>query len=148
MRKLVSFLVLLTMGYVTYGQQGSRGDGSQVAPQLVEQKFQSEFPKATQVSWERKDNRYLARFIMNGYQMYALYTSAGLWLFTDIKVPIEKVPAKAKQHCSTNFGDFSIVRSGFHDSMNSGSYYVLTIKKNGVMKKAKYDENGNFLGLN
>jgi len=149
MRKLAILLAFTVLAMPLFAQNTPRGERAQEAPNLdlVEQKFQSEFPKANRVSWETKGNRYLAVFTMNGYQMQALYTSAGLWIHTDIVVPIEKVPRNALNHCKSKFPDFNIIKSGFHDSMNKGSYYIILIRKNSTTKKVKYDDKGNYLGL-
>lgn len=148
MRKLLSCFVLLCLSLCMVAQPDTpRGDAAQSAPKLVEQKFQSEFPKASEVAWERKANRFMANFTMNGYTMHALYTSAGLWLLTNIDIPLEKIPDNATDHKDANFSDFKITKTGFFDSTNKGSYYYLILKKNGVTKKAKYNDKGVFLGV-
>ena len=111
MKKLALLLIPLFATVTLWAQDTTRG-GKQVAPRIVEQKFQSEFPKAIAVDWKAKDNRFMAIFKMNGYRMKALYTSAGLWLYTDIDVPLEKVPRNARLHCKNKFPDFSLRSCG------------------------------------
>lgn len=150
MRNLLSFCIMLCFSLGVSAQNGTdmpRGNATQSAPKLVEQKFQIEFPKASNVLWEKTANRYLANFTMNGFTMHALYTSAGLWLLTNIDVPLNKIPQEALEHRKANFGDFSISKTGFFDSTNKGSYYYFILKKNGATRKAKYDDKGNFLGV-
>ncbi|MCI4669013.1 MAG: PepSY-like domain-containing protein [Bacteroidia bacterium] len=146
MRKLLSFAIMLCLSLGMAAQGQTRGNGTQNIPNQVEQKFQSEFLKAQNVNWLQKDNRFIAVFTMNGFEMRALYTAAGLWVNTDIDLPIEKIPAKAKDHRSTNYSGFSIKKTGFLDSEKNGSHYYFIVEKNGVKFKLKYDDKGNFLG--
>lgn len=142
MKKAILLILGLGLSFVLFAQQ-TRGQGS-VAPELVSEKFQSEFPKAMGINWEKKGNRYEATFSMNGFRMYALYTSAGLWLHTVIDVPMDRIPEDALIHYKKFFADFKILKTGFFDSPG-GSYYTIIVQKNNVKRVLKYNEHGSFL---
>ncbi|MEO1448140.1 MAG: hypothetical protein AAFV07_01365 [Bacteroidota bacterium] len=114
------------------------------APDEVTLNFEEDFPSAEQVSWKSLDKTYEATFHLNGFVMKATYTQLGVWRYTNIIVPEDRMPPAAMAHCRQNYPGAQIVTTGYHDNPES-RYYLIDIRRNGQIVRLRYDDDGKFL---
>ena len=98
---LVSILLLLTGCALGLNQ----------APKAVRQAFDSQFPGASHVEWERVLSTYKAEFYHDGHEKEAQFDKDGTWkrtktelTFLDIPAPVMKA---AQEYCDWEIDDIS-----------------------------------------
>ena len=96
---LVSLLLLLTGCAL----------GLKQAPKAVRQAFDSQFPGASHVEWERVLSTYKAEFYHDGHEKEAQFDKDGTWkrtktelTFLDIPAPVMKA---AQDYCNWEIDD-------------------------------------------
>ena len=144
MKTFILVFAFCCMCLGAFSQPPSR-DGA--VPEMVLQNFQKEFPQARLLNWERSGNSFVARFTLNGFDERAYFSTAGIWLYTDIDIPTaktDKIPEKAMGHFTSNFPSHRILNVGYRDAP-SGSYYYLEINRGGDRRTLRYDDYGNYL---
>lgn len=137
-------LVLITVLWGFLSPLTAQVRGVQVPTEIVQQ-FETEFAEAYNVNWRQERTRYVAQFRMRAYNMEAFFSVAGTWLFTDIKVPFNDFPAKAKSYYQTQMSNVQISRTGYHDT-NGGGYYYIEGYMGGQKRRFRFDDNGLFQG--
>lgn len=144
MKTLVISLALICTCIVGFSQQ-TRSGGA--VPEMVEQNFQRDFPRARLLNWEKSGNSYVARFVLNGFNERAYFSTVGVWLYTDIDIPTtqtDKIPSKAMNHFKSTYAGYRILNAGYRDAPN-GSYYYLEIVGSGDRRTLKYNDAGTLL---
>ena len=143
MKTLVITLALVGTCIIGFAQQTRSG----AVPEMVIQNFQKDFPRARLLNWERSGNSYVARFVLNGFNERAYFSTVGIWLYTDIDIPTtqtDKIPGKAMTHFRNTYSSYRILNAGYRDAPN-GSYYYLEIVGNGDRRTLKYNDAGDYL---
>lgn len=139
---LLAFTTVFLLGGSLWAQPPqSRGWG---APEEVTLHFEEDFPSAEQVNWTTINKTYEATFHLNGFVMKAIYTQLGVWRYTHINVPDDRMPKPAMAHCRQTYPGATIVTTGYHDDPEE-RYYLIDIRRNGQVVRLRYDDEGNFL---
>ena len=111
---------------------------------IVEEYFESDYPKAMSVVWNQKGNTYIVDFTSKGLSMRAKYSVSGTWIRTDVDIPENRIPAPAMNHYKSRYSKNPIISSGFVESPST-SYFTIDIRVNGQVKQLRYDQKGNFI---
>ncbi|MEL6132456.1 MAG: hypothetical protein AAFR59_03730 [Bacteroidota bacterium] len=144
MKTFILFLACCSMYLGAFSQPPTR-DGA--VPEMVLQNFQKEFPQARLLNWDRSGNSFVARFVLNGFNERAYFSTAGIWLYTDIDIPTaktDKIPEKAMNHFKSSYPGYRILNAGYRDAP-SGSYYYLEVTRGGERRTLRYDDFGKYL---
>lgn len=89
MKKLV-FWAMMTLGVVSL-TSCDKDDHVQVSADL-QAAFDSRYPDASRVNWERNGSFYEAEFMGNGYENKAWFTPYGVWVMTEYDLPFNRLP--------------------------------------------------------
>lgn len=113
-------------------------------PRDVVDRFQLDYPDALEVRWQIHSESYRVLFKDRNLNKNAIYTDKGEWLYTDMEVPLDLVPAKIMDHYRANYGRYPLVRADFHDEVGN-NFFKLEINRQGYGRWLKYDADGNFI---
>jgi hypothetical protein len=88
MKKMLLFIVLSLVLLLVGCNYGIRK-----APQQVRKTFETMFPGATLMEWERDYNTYKAEFLNEGRESECWFSKEGSWLRTKTKLAFFDIPA-------------------------------------------------------
>ena len=140
---IVLLSLLLSLPVIQVDAQ-SRGNAA--APVSLQSTFDGHFPGAFDVTWEKDLSGYTAFFVKKNLKMQARYNLSEVWQYTDIIIPREMVPAAVLDHINDTYGSPAILGMGYHDSP-AQRYFILEARVNQKRVMLKYDDDGNFLGM-
>ena len=99
--------------------------GLKQTPKAVRQAFDSQFPGAIHVEWERTLSNYKAEFYHDGHEKEAQFAQDGTWLrtkteltFLDIPAPVMKA---AQENCDWEIDDILL----FEQADGAPAYYQI-----------------------
>ena len=95
------------------------------APKPVHTAFNSKFPGATHVEWEKNLSTYKAEFYHDGHEKEAQFDGDGTWQRTQTKLSFFDVPAPvletAREHSHLDIDDISL----HEQSKGIPAYYLI-----------------------
>lgn len=144
MRLLLTFLSCLMVSLSLTAQGTARGQDAQGIPEQVKKRYLQDFTEGRNPEWRKSNNYYEVAFQLDAYRMVATYSGTGTWMHTEIDIPREKMPKKAMNHYQENYGGYPLIDTGYHDE-EGDRYYRIRIRRDGVIRTLKYDDNGNFI---
>lgn len=141
MKPFLTFLcILLLSSTASLAQVRGQDD----VPSLIKDSFLSDFPEARHVIWQRRTNRYVIKFVLNGFDQQAHYSGTGTWRFTEIVVPENMMPPNSLEHCRSRYPGAPIISTGYHDE-EGNRYYRIDVSLNGISRQLRYDDDGHFI---
>ncbi|MDX1905642.1 MAG: hypothetical protein SF053_01310 [Bacteroidia bacterium] len=145
MKSLIRTLIALTGIWTGLAQAQVDGQPRGFSlPMIVQRHFEEEFHDADNVTWRQTGDKYVASFVKNTFRMDAYYTDNGVWLKTEIDVPLARFPEAARTHLSQTYGNWQVNRTGYHDAEDA-RYYWVDISGGGGIRTIQYDDDGVFL---
>ena len=99
------------------------------APKPVQNAFDSMFPGASHVEWEKVSSNYKAEFYHDGHEKEAQFDGSGTWLRTRTKLSFFDIPAPvmetAQEYCRWDIDDISL-----HEQSNGiPAYYLIEYER-------------------
>ena len=134
--KTIAFILAGTMllSVAVYGKKISESK----VPSAVINTFNTQYPEASRVSWEKDTNEeFMAFFMLNKLMHFAKYDKDGNWVETAVEMDPDDFPEMVVQALSSQFPDYGVYQAAMVKSNNSATYYRAIID-NGIMK---YDVN-------
>ena len=120
MKKMLLF-ALLTIAFLLAGCKY----GIKHAPMLVRQAFETMFPGATHVEWDKEFSTYKAEFYHEGHEKEAQFDHAGTWMRTKTKLSYSDVPAPvieaAREYCDWEIDVVFL----FEQAKGVSAYYLI-----------------------
>lgn len=96
----------------------------------VEIAFNSRFPNAVKVKWEKEnDQEYEANFILNGINYSANFSNNGAWLETESPMAFEKLPLKVQTNFKREHKDLKIKAVDKIEASNGEVQYEIEARK-------------------
>ena len=90
--------------------------GIRKAPQQVRRSFESMFPDATLMEWERNYTTYKAEFLYEGRERECWFSKDGTWLRTKTKLTLFDIPAPvlraAQDYSNRDIDEVSLCEQG------------------------------------
>ncbi|MEL6672524.1 MAG: PepSY-like domain-containing protein [Bacteroidota bacterium] len=142
MKITCSSLIFVLLFGVALAQSQTRGQV--IPPESVKISFDKHFPQAIKMNWKVWTRGYAVDFLVKDFKMEAVFSSSGVWQFTDVTLPPEHVPASVKEHVARQYQGAQVISRGYHDA-DRGSYYIIKVRYRGGLQKLLYDDNGKFL---
>ena len=141
MRKLIkTSLFALTALFFTISVAAA-----QDAPQKVKDAFSAKYANATNVEWEKNDDKneqgYEVDFDMDGQEYDAKYMDDGTWKYTKNDIKKDALPAAITQSIKDNYANFKIDDAEQLDTPD-GRRYVVDIEMDKEEKELLYKEDG------
>lgn len=97
MKKFILIITLIGIGVFANAQV------VQTVPKAVQEKFNTLFPDATAVKWEKKGVDYQASFKSGMNSMKALFAKNGIFIQKEMSIPVGSLPAVAKTYIETHY---------------------------------------------
>ena len=117
------------------------------APKPVHNAFDSMFPGATHVEWEKIMSTYKAEFVHGGHEKEAQFEGDGTWQRTRTKLSFFDVPAPvmetAREFCPWDIDDISL----HEQSKGIAAYYLIEYDRDHAPgeKQLRILPNGNIM---
>jgi hypothetical protein len=92
------FFVMCMIGFIACDDE----EDKVVPPEVVENAFQTQFPTATSVKWERAGVFRKVDFKVDSKEYEAWYNAAGVWLQTETTENYANIPVAIKTFLATN----------------------------------------------
>ena len=120
MKKMLLF-ALLTIAFLLTGCNY----GTDHIPKQVRQAFETMFPGATHVEWDKEFSTYKADFYYERHEKEAQFDKEGNWMRTKTELSIVEVPAPvieaAHEHCDWEIDDVCL-----YEQVNGiAAYYLI-----------------------
>jgi hypothetical protein len=120
MKKMLLF-ALLTIAFLLTGCTY----GTKHIPKQVRQAFETMFPGATHVEWDKEFSSYTADFFHEGHEKEAQFDKEGNWMRTKTELSIVEVPAPvmeaALEHCDWEIDDVCL----YEQANGVAAYYMI-----------------------
>jgi hypothetical protein len=129
--KKIFFVALATLcSYATSFAQSQ-------APKAIVEAFNSKFPNATKVKWEKEsDTEYEANFVLNGIKQSANYAVDGKWLETESHTTFTELPVVVQTAFNTDHKGAKVKAIAHIENSNGESLYEIEVKKG--LKQVEY----------
>ena len=147
MKKFV-FWAMMTLGVVGLTSCDKDDDHVQVSADL-QAAFDSRYPNASRVDWERNGEFYEAEFMGNGYENKAWFTPDGVWVMTEYDLPFRQLPQAvleafaASAYASWRVDDVDMIEKSGMDVI-----YVIEVESGEREYELTYLEDGTLLREN
>lgn len=122
------------------------------APQSMRNSFEAQYPKATNIEWEKKHGHAVAEFHLPGIkgECEAWYTLDGKWIMTEFDIVYSDLPAAVRNSFETEYGiDTPVDDVKRIERYNAKTIYLIeaTIVINGILSDIyiEYLEDGTLL---
>jgi hypothetical protein len=110
-------------------------------PDAVMKAFETKFPDAEEVTWEKLKTNFQATFEDIEITMVQ-YTSEGKWIKTAVIVTEYELPVIASEHISDNFEDAEITQVQRIENNNSETTFLVFIMVGDEIVKINFDDEG------
>jgi hypothetical protein len=110
--------------------------------QAVKAAFESDFSKASQVSWEKSSDFYFASFKLNNLNVDAAYTESGELIGTSRKISTQQMPLSITLAISENYADYQVDKSAIELTFEGVTRYYVTVSNKDQALKLKCYSNG------
>ena len=91
MKNIILIILLSILTVVAIGQESPK------PPMEVRKAFILQYPDAIILDWKMMDNSYEASFKRANHQYTSLYTSAGVWIETSVRVEVVDLPLAVQE---------------------------------------------------
>jgi hypothetical protein len=91
---------------------------------LVVRTFDSEFRKASNVTWTVNEEYVKATFTLNNEKMEAIYNPSGERIGTSRAITIDELPVKTKRAFAKNYGDYAVKEAIEFTGTEENGYFI------------------------
>ena len=117
-------------------------------PQDVVKNFNSKFPDAEEIEWEKEDdNEWEAEFEQSGTEYTASFDSKGAWLETERYVKETDLPLLVLESLKANYVNYKIEEIAYVEK-DTNNYYEIELLFGEKSMEVAISENGNTLNPN
>jgi hypothetical protein len=112
-------------------------------PDAVKTAFNSKFPNASNVKWEKENKKELeANFKMNNTDVSANFGLDGTWVETETTIPSNELPAAVTTTVNTKYPGAVYGRTEKIEKPGGKILYEVNITVNGKKKELELDADG------
>lgn len=109
----------------------------------VRTSFESKYPSADRVSWERKGGYYVAEFALNNKEANAWLDEQGVWYMTETDLRYDDLPQAIKTaFTASEYGDWRVDDVDMIERPDRETMYVLEVEKGNQEYDLYYSEEG------
>jgi len=137
--KTITLVIAMAFGLMSFA------GGDDTAPEKVLNAFKIKFPTATNVEWEKENEKeWEAEFKMNGKEYSANFGADGTWMETEYEIDVKDLPAKVKATLDSQFKGYEIEGAERVETPTFKGYEV-EIEKGETTMEVVLDESGKVL---
>ncbi|MGV9004566.1 PepSY-like domain-containing protein [Flavobacterium sp.] len=123
MKNILFVVLAMTIGWTTNYAQTK-------APKAVVTAFETKFPKASNVTWDKENSReYEAAFEWNGTKHSANFNTTGKWLETENATSFEALPLKVQNAFKADHKSEKIKEVAKIETSNGDTFYEIEVNK-------------------
>ena len=138
MKKLTTIITGLFLLFSTTAFTVTEGD----VTTKIKTVFEKEFVSASEVTWTRKDEVYVASFKENDTYFSAAYNLDGELLNVARYIPLSQLPLNVTRALANKYGGYDIDSKAIELSTDVTTYYIYAENKK-FQLKIKSDASGN-----
>lgn len=113
------------------------------APAAVISAFKQKFPTATKVSWGKENAKeWEAEFTLDGNKVSANFNLEGVWLETEMEIPVSKLPKAVADAIQKQYPNWKITEANKTETAKNGWIYEADIKSGKQKKEVVFKEDG------
>lgn len=111
--------------------------------------FDSRYPNASRVDWERNGGFYEAEFMGNGYENKAWFTPDGAWVMTEYDIPFNQLPqAVLDAFAASAYASWRVDDVDMIEKSGMEMIYVIEVESGEREYELSYLEDGTLLREN
>ena len=141
MKKTILLIAISMFSLVQVSLAGDNGGNGNIN-RTVQIAFQKIFKNASQVSWLESKDVYIASFIQEGKKLIAYFDADANWIGTGRHIGQENLPLGVSQQLYAKYKMEEIRGIYEFNDTGEGTYYFISVEKNGKMKTIKVDALG------
>ena len=112
-------------------------------PAAVQKAFEQKFPKATNVSWGKENEKeWEAEFTFSGGKLSANFTNDGAWVETEKVIAVSEFPKAVTNAIQKNYPGWKISEADRTETAKNGLIYEADIKSGIHKKEVAFKEDG------
>jgi hypothetical protein len=119
---------------------------SQNVPVSVKATFESLYPGAQSVKWEKDGYYYEAEFTLDGDEMEAVFDATGGFIESEMEINVDELPAAVRNSLSENFGDWDVEEADMIKTADGEKVFEVELENGRKTIEIRMDENGNKIG--
>lgn len=137
MKKLVLLMVVAMITSLTFAQKIQ----DKAIPATVKASFQSLYPNAKEVKWEKENDNYEVSFELNEVESSVLLDASGNVVETETEIELSQLPAGVLDYVKQNYKGQSAKEAAKITDAKGTVTYEVEIKGKDLI----FDSNGKFL---
>ncbi len=136
MKKLfISGLLAVTVSISSFAASGNN------VSYAVQNNFQAQFKKASDVQWTSGENYTKATFVLNNVRTEALYSAEGDFIGTNQAITLEELPVNAKRAFAKKYDGYTVKEAIRFEGTQESAYYISAENEKGSVI-LKVENNG------
>lgn len=146
--KKFAFWAMMTLSVVSLTSCDKDDDHVRVSADL-QAAFDSRYPNASRVDWERNGGFYEAEFMGNGYENKAWFTPDGAWVMTEYDIPFNQLPqAVLDAFAASAYASWRVDDVDMIEKSGMEMIYVIEVESGEREYELSYLEDGTLLREN
>lgn len=137
MRKLALMMVAAMITSLTFAQKLQEKD----VPAQVKTAFQKQYPKASDVKWDKEGEKYEASFDLNKVDHSVLFDAQGNLLETEVEIELSQLPKGVLDYIKANYKGQKVKEAAKITDAKGTVTYEAEIKGMDLL----FDSNGKFI---
>ena len=140
MKKLATVLAATAM--LLSASAFTKDSNETKATSKVEKSFGKDFSNATNTSWEKKSNIYIAHFDLNNVSIEAAYNEDGELIATSRKVDAADMPLAISLEIAKKYSGYEVAKKAEEITFEKQTNYYINIGNSKEVLKLKCSVNG------
>ncbi len=124
---LTAIVTLLSVSSFALRAPVAKGPEPEKVTAAVKAAFESDFTKASVVSWQKTDEFYFASFLLNNVNVEAAYTETGELVGTSRKISAEQVPLSISLALAEKYKGYQVDNTFTELTFASVTRYYVTV---------------------
>jgi Putative beta-lactamase-inhibitor-like, PepSY-like len=133
-------VLIVLMLAITISTSAQKVKASEV-PVAVMNAFQKQYPKATDVTWDKEKGNYEASFDLHKVDNSVLFNESGKIIETEIEIEISQLPKGVVEYVKANYKGMSVKEAAKITDANGVVTYEAEIKGMDLL----FDSSGKFM---
>lgn len=140
MKKIKTVLTAIVMLFSI--NSFAKGPEPEKVTAVVKAAFETNFSKATLVTWEKTEDFYFASFLLNNVKTDAAYNEQGELIGTSRRISADQMPLNISVALAENYAGYEVSNSVVELTYESATRYYVTVSNKTQTVKLKCYSNG------